>query len=479
MDLHVGRALSEDEISALLAEARERTLLLVSSLSEEDLRRQHDPLMSPIIWDLGHIAHFEDVWLRQNVRSGGTGSEGLGGIYDPFENPRSVRDSLPLPSLDECRVFLGEIRRAVLEGLSELPLGCADGGRVGGPGGGEDGESVATDLVGTVDGAVDDGARRLLDDGFVFRMVLQHEYQHNETILQTLQLKQGRPYAPPRALAPPEPDLGAPEPGAMVRFSGGRVVIGTDDHSVAYDNERPLHEVEVEPFRIGAHPVTNGEYQAFLEAGGYDDDELWSETGRTWRDEEGLEAPRYWARTAEGAWRERFMDRVVELDPRRPVCHVCYWEAEAFARWAGKRLPTELEWETAAAWDPEEGRARLHPWGEEPPGALRANLDALLFETTPVGCYPGGRSPIGCWDMSGNVWEWTSTDFHGYPGYQTFPYPEYSEAFFGSDFKILRGGSWATRFGAVRNTFRNWDYPIRRQIFSGFRLAEDDARGDR
>jgi gamma-glutamyl hercynylcysteine S-oxide synthase len=168
------------------------------------------------------------------------------------------------------------------------------------------------------------------------------------------------------------------------------------------------------------------------------------------------------------------MDRVAPLDPERPVCHVCYWEAEAYARWAGKRLPTELEWEAAASWSPETGEKSIYPWGDEPPANRHANLDQLLFETTPVGSYPAGVSPIGCWDMLGNVWEWTSTDFHGYPGYRTFPYREYSEAFFGAEYKVLRGGSWATRFGAIRNTFRNWDYPIRRQIFSGMRCVRDE-----
>ncbi len=153
---------------------------------------------------------------------------------------------------------------------------------------------------------------------------------------------------------------------------------------------------------------------------------------------------------------------------------MCYWEADAYARWAGKRLPTETEWEVAASWDPVRGEKRRYPWGDEAPAWRHANLDQLLFETTQVGSYPAGVSPIGCWDMLGNVWEWTSTDFHGYPGYETFPYPEYSEAFFGTEFKVLRGGSWATRFGAIRNTFRNWDYPIRRQIFSGVRCARDD-----
>lgn len=440
MDLHVGRSLSSAEITTLLAEARGRTLLLTAALSEHDLRLQHDPLMSPIVWDLGHIGHFEDVWLRENLRSTDVGSEGLRGIYNPFENPRAVRDSLPLPTLPECRRYLGDVRRAVLEELEGLDAA---------------------------------GSTPLLQDSFVYRMVLQHEYQHNETILQTLQLKQGEPYAPPRQITPPTEASGAPEPGEMIRFDGGTVTIGTDDRSAAYDNERPAHAVDVGAFWIDMHPVTNGQYLGFVEAGGYADERHWSEPGWAWRNEEGLTAPKYWSEH-DGVVAERFMDRVEPLDPLRPVCHVCYWEAEAYARWAGKRLPTEVEWETAAAWDPSTRRSRLYPWGDEAPTPTHANLDALLFETTPVGSYPAGRSALGCWDMLGNVWEWTSTDFYGYPGYETFPYPEYSEVFFGPEYKVLKGGAWATRFGAVRNTFRNWDYPIRRQIFSGFRCARDD-----
>lgn len=441
MDLHPGRPLEAGEISALLAEARGRTLLLTAALSEDDLRLQHDPLMSPIVWDLGHIGHFEDVWLRENLRSHEVGSEGLRGIYNPFENPRAVRDSLPLPSLPECRSYLGEVRRAVLDEMRSVEI---------------------------------EARTPLLRDGFVYRMVLQHEYQHNETILQTLQLKKGVPYPPPRQLAAPVPDPTAPPAGEMVRFPGGEVAVGTDDRSVSYDNERPRHTRRMGPFWIDVHPVTNGAYLDFVESGGYAADAAWSAEGRAWRDEAELTAPKYWVRDGAG-WGERFMDRSVPLDPMRPVCHVCFWEAEAYARWAGKRLPTEFEWEVAAAWDPEAGESRPYPWGEEAPAAAHANLDALLFETSPVGSYPAGRSALGCWDMLGNVWEWTSTDFGGYPGYETFPYPEYSEAFFGSEYKVLRGGSWATRFGAVRNTFRNWDYPIRRQIFSGFRCARDDA----
>jgi len=258
----------------------------------------------------------------------------------------------------------------------------------------------------------------------------------------------------------------------MVRSPGGTVQLGTDDHTAAYDNERPRHAVEVAPFWMDVHPVTNGEFLAFVEDGGYDRRDAWAPEGWAWRETGGALAPKHWERGHDG-WRSRAFDREGPLDPSLPVCHVCFWEADAYARWAGKRLPTELEWETAASWDPEAGAKRAYPWGDDPPTALQANLDAQLFEAAPVGSYPLGVSPIGCWGMIGDVWEWTSTDFHGYPGYQSYPYREYSEVFFGDEYKVLRGGSWATRIGAIRATFRNWDYPIRRQIFAGLRCARD------
>jgi iron(II)-dependent oxidoreductase len=363
-------------------------------------------------------------------------------MYNPFEHPRSTRDQLPLPGLAGVAGELARVRRSVLDRLAGLDLEASEA--------------------------------PLLHDGFVFRMVLQHEYQHNETILQTLQLMQGRRYPAPRALALPQPAHHVvPEPGAMVRFAGGEVALGTDDSSEAYDNERPRHLVELAPFRIDAAPVTSGDYLTFMDDGGYRRPELWHDEGWRWREQEGIDAPRHWQRVG-GRWVERFMDLERTVDPRRPVCHVCYWEADAYARWAGKRLPTEAEWEVAACWDPVAGRALRFPWGDEPAAPDRANLDQLSFDTAPVGAYPANVSPLGCYGMIGDVWEWTSTDFYGYPGYRTFPYPEYSEAFFGDQYKVLRGGSWATRSAAVRGTFRNWDYPIRRQIFSGFRCAHDD-----
>jgi iron(II)-dependent oxidoreductase len=425
-------------IADLLAEARARTLFLVAPLSDEDLHTQHDPLMSPILWDLGHIAHFEELWLTRNL-DGPIEFVEMPGMYNPFEYPRSARGALPLPALDQCRTIMDEIRGRVL------------------------GRLEATGL---------DDANPLLHGGYVYRMVLQHEYQHNETILQTLQLKLGSPYSPPGRFDLPSAPPGGTAAGEMVRFPGGTVEIGTDDRSAAYDNERSRHRVEVRPFSIDVNPVSNGEFLAFMAAGGYERPAYWSEAGRRWLAESGARSPAYWF-TSEGRWMTRTMDRTGPVDPSHPVSHVCWYEAEAFARFTGKRLPTEVEWETAASWDPATGRKHLFPWGDEPATHQLANLDQLGFGTAPLGAYARNVSPIGCRGMIGDVWEWTASDFRPWPGFEAFPYREYSEVFFGDDYKVLRGGSWATRPGAVRNTFRNWDYPIRRQIFSGFRCARD------
>lgn len=426
------------ELAELLLDARERTMLLISPVGEEDLHRQHDPLMGPILWDLGHIAHFEELWLTRNLE-GPIQFVEMPGIFNPMENPRRTRGALVLPALTDVLRTMQEIRARVLERLETADV-------AGGP--------------------------PLLHDGYVYRLVAQHEFQHDETILQTLQLKQGEPYAAPRTIVPP-PGRVLAEPVAMVHFPGGTVALGTDDRGWAYDNERPRHTVEIAPFQIDATPVTNGAYLEFMADGGYDRPELWTREGWSWRTEADARSPKYWSHTDADGWTLRVMDRTRPVDPLRPVCHVCWYEADAFARWAGRRLPTEAEWEAAATWDPATGTQRRYPWGDAPLTPERANVDQLAFDTAQIGAYAENVSPIGCYGMIGDVWEWTASDFTGYPGFEAFPYPEYSAVFFGPEYKVLRGGSWATRPGALRSTFRNWDYPIRRQIFSGFRCAQD------
>jgi iron(II)-dependent oxidoreductase len=428
-------------IAGQLLEARARTFLLVSPLTDEELQAQHDPLMSPLLWDLGHIAHFEELWLTRNL-DGPVEFVEMPGLFNPFEHPRSERGALRLPRFSECRKIMDEIRGRVLDRLA------------------------ANDF---------DPSNPLLRDGYVYNMVLQHEYQHNETMLQTLQLKRGRPYSPAARFDSPAGAFslrGTAPRGGMLQFPGGAVEIGTRDRTAAYDNERERHVVELAPFWIDRDPVTNGDFLTFIAAGGYSAREFWSDAGWAWLTDAGARAPMYWTQVGE-SWFTRSMDRSGLVEPAHPVCHVSYHEAEAFARFVGKRLPTELEWEAAACWDSSSGTKRSYPWGEQAPSKDLANLDQLSFGTRPVGSYRLNVSPLGCYGMIGDVWEWTSSDFGPYPGFKSFPYPEYSEAFFGTEYKVLRGGSWATRPGAIRGTFRNWDYPVRRQIFSGFRCARD------
>ena len=332
--------MSPTEVAAVLAHARKRTDALLQPLSDEQLTRQVSPLQSPLVWDLAHIGHFEELWL---LRSGnGSGTE-LEDLYDSFAHERAERGALLILSPQEARAYVSAVRKQVLERLPEL--GC---------------------------------------DDFLVGMVAQHELQHVETMAQTLAL----------AGLDNRNDLPQVTASGDVLVPGGPFTMGSDD-VWAYDNERPQHVVELPPFRIDRGLVTNAEYAEFVEA-------------------EGAAAPLRWGRE------------------REPVCHVSFDEAEAYARWAGKRLPTEPEWEKA-----------VKVAGAE----LEHAQDA--------------------------VWQWTSSSLEGYPGFRAFPYKEYSEVFFGDEYRVLRGGSWVTDPLVARPTFRNWDLPERRQIFSGIRCASD------
>ncbi len=429
-------AISKDILAGKLEEARERTRFLLGPVSEEDLVAQHDQIMSPLIWDYGHIANYEELWLLQKAHDKVLSKRELYDMYDASLHPREERPSLNLLDRKDADVYLDAVRKAVLETLEDAYLG--------------------------------DGDDPLLRDGFVYNMIVQHEYQHNETMLQTLQLKKGEGYKPESRVELPAGK--APE-REMIHIPGGEFVMGTDDRARALDNERNAHVVDLPDFLIDATPVTNRAYLRFVEDRGYERSELWSPSGWEFIKEERIAAPKHWYQPEPHSWwTERFgFDE--PLDPAAPVVHVSWYEADAYARWSGKRLPTEAEWEKAASWDPDTGTKRLYPWGDEEPTPTRANLDQLAFRTAQVGAYPEGASAYGVLGMVGDVWEWTSSDLYAYPGFEAFPYREYSEIFFGPDYKVLRGGSWATRPGAIRNTFRNWDYPIRRQLFCGFRCA--------
>jgi gamma-glutamyl hercynylcysteine S-oxide synthase len=400
VSIHIPYTAPLGGVEALLEEARKRTLALVEPLSDADLNRPHDALMSPLVWDLGHIAVFEDLWVCRE-----TGEEQLRpdlvAVYDADETPRAERGELAYLRRGEAISLMDAVRARTLDRLERVSL-------------------------------------------FIAEMLVQHEHQHNETMLQTLQLAEPGVYAPYRATPG-----GAAASGSLL-VDGGAAQIGADadpgkpGSRFTYDNERPRHTVELGAYRIDRAPVTNGQYRGFVEDGGYRRRELWSEEGWALREREGWERPRYWS--VDGG--ERRFDALEPLAGELPVMHVSWFEADAYARWRGARLPTEAEWEHAATLaEPERGE-----------------LDQLGFGPGPAGPFVG------------DCWEWTSTEFTGYPGFGAHPYREYSEVFFDRGYRVLRGASWATRPRVARVTVRNWDQPQRRQIFAGFRCVEDSLR---
>lgn len=428
-----------EHIAGELTRARQRSTGLTDAVDEQDLISQHSPLMSPLVWDYAHIANQEEIWLIREVAGRTAVRSDIDEMYDAFKNPRADRPALPLLSVQQTRGYVAQVRDEVLDVVSQAPL----------------------------------NSRPLTRAGFAFGMVVQHEQQHDETMLATHQLR--RTGAALRAPAP-RPARSERLPREVL-VPGGPFSMGTSTEAWALDNERPAHQVDLAPFYLDTVPVSNADYLAFIEAGGYAEARWWSAAGWQHRQQAGVVAPLFWHRDSDGCWWRRSFQSELPIEPDEPVLHVCLHEAQAYANWAGRRLPTEAEWEKAARWDPDTDRSRRYPWGDSDPTAELANLGQQHLRPAPVGSYPAGASPLGIHQLIGDVWEWTSSTFQPYPGFQAFPYAEYSQVFYGSDYYVLRGGSFGTDRSACRGTFRNWDYPIRRQIFAGFRTARDAEAG--
>jgi len=408
-----------------LRDARRRSLALLEDLPEPLLRSVPClPIVNPPLWEYGHLAWFQEKWC---LRRGGEPSirPDADALYDSAKVPHRARWSLPLPPLDETLRYLQE----VLDRVCERPERAGD---------------------------------------YFLRLAAFHEDMHGEAFLYTRQTLR---WPRPRAFGGPERMVAGPCPGDA-SVPGGIFRLGAaKEEPFVFDNEKWSHPVLVAPFRLALAPVTQGEFAAFVEAGGYLHAGFWSEEGRRWRDAAGAERPLHWERGADGRfWRWAF-DRLVPLEEHRPVLHVNAYEAEAFCRFAGRRLPTEAEWEFAASVDAS-GEKRRFPWGAAEPDGATAHLDARRTDCADVGAYPLGDGPWGCRQMIGNVWEWTASVFRPYPGFVADPYKEYSEPWFGTH-RVLRGGCFATRGRLLRNTWRNFFTPDRRDIFAGFRTAAD------
>jgi ergothioneine biosynthesis protein EgtB len=422
------------ELSEWVRDAREKTLALVGDLSDEQLIGPRLPTLNPLLWEIGHVAWFQERWVLRHANGRAPIRDDADCLYDSTNVPHDTRWDLPLPARDQTLAYM----RAVLDRIQARL---------------EDREP--------------DGVERY----FILLSVF-HEDMHTEAFTATRQILG---YAPPRFSADPPPTGGA-IPGDVDIPGGGFSLGATTDQPFVFDNEKWAHANLVAPFSIARAAVTQAEFAAFVDAGGYRRESWWSRPGWEWRNKVGAEHPVYWRRSGAKGWERRTFDHWVPLESHRPVINVSWFEADAYCCWAGRRLPTEAEWEVAAAAEPDASgrglslRKRLFPWGDEPPSPTRAHLTWRGGGCADVGGLAGGDSAFGCRQMTGNVWEWTASDFLPYPGFIVDPYKEYSQPWFGTH-KVLRGGCWATRERLLRNTWRNFYEPHRRDVWAGFRTC--------
>jgi iron(II)-dependent oxidoreductase len=421
-------------LAAALLDARAVETALLDGLTDAQMLGARAHFLEPPIWEMGHVGWFQELWLLRNLHGHSTLLPGSDAIYDSFNVSYTRRwDHRYPPRQATCEYITEVLRRSVDRVASHEPSP---------------------------------------EEAYFYTLSALHEDMHAENltlIVQTLGYPRPRldRFDAPRATPPVDPSYRPHD----VAVPGGTVLLGArSDEPFVFDNEKWAHPVEVAPFTIASTPVTNAEFQAFVDDDGYRRRKLWSHRGWEWRRREGAEHPLFWLRQDARRWCQRQFDGIVPLAPWQPVVHVNWYEAEAYCRWAGRRLPTEVEWETAATLEPATGRKRRFPWGDDSPTPERASLDFRAAATIDVRALPAGDSPVGCRQMIGNVWEWVEDTFQPYPGFVCDPYREYSQPHFGQK-KVLRGGCWATRSRLIRSTWRNFYMRHRRNIFAGFRTV--------
>lgn len=411
-------------IQQAITRCRRQTLARVAGIQPEIFRTQSHQDFSPVGWHLGHIAYTESLWIAEKI----------GGLSCLFPQCKSqyerlfAADGLPkaerqnLPVLAEVLDYLGAVRE------------------------------ITSDVLKKSDRQ---------QDAQLWHWLVQHESQHAETISMVLAMHSRPEKKQPAPTMPLSSRVAATD---MVLVEAGEFYQGCDDLT-AIDNERSVHPVYLGRYWIDQLPVTCDQYRQFIEAGGYQTQKWWSPQGWQWQQVAQLHSPLYWTDDASFE--------------RHPVCGVSWYEADAYARFVGKRLPTEAEWAKAAGWNAKTASMQRYPWGdrfdEEDVDALDSlgdcNYGHQVGTTTPTDAYPQAASPYGCLDMLGNVWEWTDSWFERYPGFRAFPYEGYSQVYFDGAHRVLRGGSWATPRWTLRNSFRNWYHPHKREMFAGFRCA--------
>lgn len=410
-----------------LRDARAVELAMFRDLSEDQILGWQEHFLEPPIWEIGHVGWFQEWWILRHLDRAAPILPRGDGIYDAFRVSYKIRWQHDFPSRDETLRYLDTVLERCVKRLENR------------------------------------APRK--NDVYFYTLAALHEQMHSENLAYVRRtLGYPEPWLPIPRSAPPAPDPEF-EPGD-VEIPGGVHRLGAErSWPFVFDNEQWAHEVEVAPFRISKTPVTNREYAAFVEAGGYGERKWWSREGWEWRRRAEAEHPLFWTPEKKG-WQEKRYDETVPLEPHHPVCWVNGHEAEAYCAWANRRLPTEAEWERAATGPTK----RTYPWGDDAPTPERANLDYRHGGPVDVSAFPEGDSPYGCRQMIGNVWEWTSSLLGPYPGFSPMAYKEYSQPYFGEK-PVLRGGGWATRSSLIRGTWRNFYMKHRRNIAAGFRTV--------
>jgi iron(II)-dependent oxidoreductase len=425
---------SAADLVAQLRETRLRTRRLTEDLSSPELLGPRLDIVNPVLWEIGHVAWFHEYWTLRHAHGLAPLIERGDRLWDSSNVPHATRWQLDLPDRAGTFGYMADVLARQEERLA-----------------------------GDLDGSA----------AYFYELAIRHEDMHVEALTYS---RQTLAFAPPTELG----NVRHPSAGPLrgdVDIPGGTWRLGsTSADGFIFDNEKWAHETALPAFRIARAPVTNAEFAAFVENGGYGAREFWSDAGWAWRQQRNAERPVYWQSRRDGVWTARRYRTTGELVPHAPVVFVNWFEAEAWCRWAGRRLPSEAEWEAAAIGEPTPEGTRLSetrrrwPWGDAAPTVSRANLDYAFDGPIDVAACAEGDSAFGCRQMIGNVWEWTASDFLPFGGFTADPYKDYSQPWFGTR-KVLRGGCWATSARIARPAYRNFFTPDRNDVVAGFRTC--------
>ncbi len=427
------RLVTANDVRDWVIDARSRTLELVADLDDTQIMGPQLDIINPLLWEIGHVAWFQEKWvLRESLGTSPIRAD-ADALWDSIAIAHDTRWDLPLPTREGTLQYIVDVRDSVIEALQGDP------------------------------------SDKLL---YYAKYCVFHEDMHTEAFTYT---RQTMAYTPPNLSVDRQTSTssGGPLTGD-VEISVSSFQLGAErEASFAFDNEKWAFKVPLADFTIARAAVTQTEFAAFVDDDGYTRQQLWADDGWMWREVNEAKHPVYWRRDGDG-WERRHFNEWVSLEPHRPVIHVNWHEANAYCRWAGRRLPTEAEWEAAATVS-KDGRALrstkpTFPWGNDDVTANRANMNWASMACVDVGAYTFGDSDSGCRQMLGNVWEWTSSPFIPYPDFDRDFYAEYSEPWFGTP-KVLRGGAWTTRSRMLRNTWRNFYEPHRRDVLAGCRTC--------